>query len=97
MYCKNCGQQIDDKAVVCIHCGVATKEPVQQAQQPVVNVVNMNTNTVSGGIGYIHKKNGPLSGCASSLAALALTDSTSARSVQVLSGYLPLAWVALAR
>lgn len=22
MYCKNCGQQIDDKAVVCIHCGV---------------------------------------------------------------------------
>ena len=24
MYCKNCGNQIDDKAVVCIHCGVAT-------------------------------------------------------------------------
>lgn len=24
MYCKNCGNQIDDKAVICIHCGVAT-------------------------------------------------------------------------
>ena len=23
MYCKNCGQQIDDLAAVCIHCGVA--------------------------------------------------------------------------
>ncbi|MGL4849047.1 MAG: zinc-ribbon domain-containing protein [Clostridium sp.] len=25
MYCKNCGKEIDDKAVVCIHCGVPTK------------------------------------------------------------------------
>ncbi len=24
MYCNNCGKEIDDKAVVCIHCGVAT-------------------------------------------------------------------------
>lgn len=60
MYCKNCGQQIDDKAAVCIHCGVATKDPVQQVQQPVINVVNTNTNTntntMSGGVGYIHKK-----------------------------------------
>lgn len=24
MFCKNCGQQIDDNAAVCIHCGVAT-------------------------------------------------------------------------
>ena len=22
-YCKNCGAQIDDKAAVCVHCGVA--------------------------------------------------------------------------
>lgn len=25
MYCKNCGQQIDNNAVVCPHCGVATE------------------------------------------------------------------------
>lgn len=22
-YCRNCGTQIDDKAVICVHCGVA--------------------------------------------------------------------------
>ncbi len=27
MYCKNCGQQIDDNAYVCIHCGVRTDMP----------------------------------------------------------------------
>ena len=63
MYCKNCGQQIDDKAAVCIHCGVATKDPEQQVKQPVINIVNTNTNTNtnrnynrSGGSTYIHKK-----------------------------------------
>ena len=25
MYCKNCGKQIDPKAVVCVHCGVGTQ------------------------------------------------------------------------
>jgi hypothetical protein len=25
MFCNNCGKQIDDNAVVCIHCGVPTK------------------------------------------------------------------------
>ena len=25
MFCKNCGQEIDDKAVVCPHCGVSTQ------------------------------------------------------------------------
>ncbi len=24
MFCKNCGKEIDDKAAVCVHCGVAT-------------------------------------------------------------------------
>lgn len=24
MFCKNCGKEIDDNAVVCIHCGAAT-------------------------------------------------------------------------
>lgn len=23
MYCRNCGKQIEDKAIVCVHCGVA--------------------------------------------------------------------------
>lgn len=32
MYCSNCGNQIDDNAVVCIHCGCAT--PNAQNNQP---------------------------------------------------------------
>lgn len=58
MYCKNCGQQIDDKAAVCIHCGVATHDQPQQFQQPVINVVNNNTNTnknVNSGFAYVRK------------------------------------------
>lgn len=26
MFCKNCGKEIDEKAVVCVHCGVAANE-----------------------------------------------------------------------
>ena len=25
MYCKNCGSQIDDKAAICVHCGVSVQ------------------------------------------------------------------------
>lgn len=25
MYCKNCGKEIDDNAIICIHCGVSTE------------------------------------------------------------------------
>ncbi len=32
MYCKNCGQQIDDKAAVCIHCGVAVGQGIAYCQ-----------------------------------------------------------------
>jgi len=31
MYCSNCGKEIDDKAVICVHCGVATHN-MKQAQ-----------------------------------------------------------------
>jgi len=29
MYCNNCGKEIDEKAFVCIHCGVKTKSIIQ--------------------------------------------------------------------
>lgn len=38
MYCRHCGQEIDDQAVVCPHCGVAT-----QTTPPVID---------NGGIGW---------------------------------------------
>lgn len=37
MYCINCGQQIDDKAAVCIHCGVATKNVQAKKQSEETN------------------------------------------------------------
>ena len=26
LYCKNCGKELDDKAYICVHCGVKVKE-----------------------------------------------------------------------
>lgn len=52
MYCKNCGKEIERDSAFCPHCG--TKVCVQ-TQQPVVNVINNNTN-VNTAFGYIHKK-----------------------------------------
>lgn len=26
MICKNCGKEIDDKAVICVHCGCLTTD-----------------------------------------------------------------------
>jgi len=34
MFCQNCGKEIDDKAVVCIHCGVATHTAAAAALDP---------------------------------------------------------------
>ena len=60
MFCKNCGAQIADQAVICVHCGVATRDQsmIGQAQQPVINIVNTNTNSNynhGGGYHYAHK------------------------------------------
>lgn len=42
MFCKNCGQEIDDKAVVCPHCGVAVSStgPAPVPAQPVYDDSN---------------------------------------------------------
>ena len=34
MFCRNCGSNIDDRAVICPHCGVPTNNMPQPAQQP---------------------------------------------------------------
>ena len=35
MFCTNCGKEIDDKAVICVHCGVPTHN--MMISQSVVN------------------------------------------------------------
>lgn len=37
MFCKNCGKEIDDNAVVCVHCGVATDVATTSAVKKKVN------------------------------------------------------------
>lgn len=40
MFCKNCGKEIDDKAVICIHCGVAVQPltAVRETEEKKMNV-----------------------------------------------------------
>lgn len=33
MFCKNCGKEIDDNAVVCVHCGVATGKSIEEVKK----------------------------------------------------------------
>lgn len=46
MFCKNCGKEIDDKAAVCIHCGVPTAN--SQPQQVVVTTPPTNSFAIAG-------------------------------------------------
>lgn len=59
-YCKFCGKEIDPDSAFCSHCGAQIRRvpdnlSKSEPQQPVINVVNTNTN-VNRGLGYIHKK-----------------------------------------
>ncbi len=44
MYCWNCGKEIDDKAVFCVHCGVATE---QKKEEEKVNTFGISGFIVS--------------------------------------------------
>ena len=41
MYCHKCGKEIDEEAVVCVHCGVETKN---LSKDKSINIVNQNSN-----------------------------------------------------
>ena len=38
-YCPNCGAQIDDKAVICVHCGVAQPGSASKSNSDWVTVL----------------------------------------------------------
>ncbi len=51
MYCRNCGKEVDDKAVVCPHCGVdqrSTYNSVQNASKSrlVIGLVGIFLGTL---------------------------------------------------
>ena len=33
MFCKNCGKEIDDKAEICVYCGVSVKEAKEEEKK----------------------------------------------------------------
>lgn len=39
MFCKNCGKEIDDKAVICPNCGVATSEKKKKKKHPILGAI----------------------------------------------------------
>lgn len=39
MFCRNCGKEIDDKAVVCPNCGVATSEKKKKKKHPILGAI----------------------------------------------------------
>ncbi|MFV0275322.1 MAG: zinc ribbon domain-containing protein [Bacilli bacterium] len=51
MYCKNCGEQIDSNAAICIHCGVAQSNFVGNNVNP--NYSNVNNDSGSFGYGVL--------------------------------------------
>lgn len=39
MFCKNCGKEINDQAVVCVHCGCAVANAAPKAANPTAPMV----------------------------------------------------------
>lgn len=65
MFCSKCGKEINDEAVVCIHCGLPTEKYDQKEKekdQPII--INNNNSTASsaaaaataGGYGRVRRK-----------------------------------------
>lgn len=55
MFCKNCGKELYDNAVVCINCGSPTDKFKEQKEVATANSVesNLNKHNVFGLVGFI--------------------------------------------
>ena len=53
MYCKKCGKEINDEAVVCIHCGCAVAKEVEQDYNQPKNGIGFLMGFFLGIIGLI--------------------------------------------
>lgn len=45
MFCHHCGKEIEDNAIVCVHCGVETKNYNKNDKQ--INIVNQSSSSSS--------------------------------------------------
>lgn len=39
MYCKNCGKQIDDNSIMCVHCGAVVNDPTTIKKTNTMSIV----------------------------------------------------------
>ena len=54
MFCNNCGKEISDEAVICVHCGVATGRPMPGAQvNPVPAAATLNDPNEPANVGLV--------------------------------------------
>ena len=53
MYCKKCGKEINDEAVVCIHCGCAVAKEVEKDHNQPKNGIGFLMGFFLGIIGLI--------------------------------------------
>ena len=44
MFCHKCGKEISDDAVVCVHCGVETKN-LDKNKDKSINIVNQSSSS----------------------------------------------------
>ena len=54
MFCSNCGKEINDKAVICIHCGCATRNHQIEEENRKSMIVAILLCLFLGGLG-IHR------------------------------------------
>ena len=47
MFCSKCGKEINDEAVVCVHCGCATEKMRQQESVKDQPIIINNNNSAS--------------------------------------------------
>lgn len=53
MYCWNCGKEIDDKAVFCVHCGVATEHKKEKEKVNAFGIAGFIVSLVSLELGIV--------------------------------------------
>lgn len=46
-FCRNCGKEIDDKAVICVHCGVSTEHNTKKVSEPDMEDANAGLKVLS--------------------------------------------------
>ena len=53
MYCKNCGKEIEDKAVICVYCGVRTGNDSASVSSNIMAIIGLICSFVLAPLGLV--------------------------------------------